>query len=98
ITSENKIVQIAASGPDSDNPAILFSILQAVSLAKKEILITTPYFVPGESIIDALAVASLSGVEVKILLPGRSDYAIVNTAARSYYNDLLKAGAEIYLY
>lgn len=94
----NKIVQIAASGPDSDAPTILFSILQAINLATTEILITTPYFIPGESILDALIIASLGGVSVKLLVPGISDSMIVNAAARSYYDDLLAAGVEIYLY
>lgn len=94
----NKIVQIAASGPDSDIPTILFSMLQAINLATTEILITTPYFIPGESIVDALIVASLGGVSVKLLVPGISDSIIVNMAARSYYDDLLAAGVEIYLY
>ena len=96
--SNNTIVQIAASGPDSDTPDVLFSQLQAINLAEKEILITTPYFIPGESIIDALIVAALGGVEVKLLVPGVSDSRIVNAAARSYYGDLLDAGIEVYLY
>jgi cardiolipin synthase len=94
----NKVVQIAASGPDSDMPTILFSLLQAINLATEEILITTPYFIPGESLLDALVVAALGGVNVKLLVPGVSDSMLVNTAARSYYDDLLKAGVEIYLY
>lgn len=94
----NKIVQIAASGPDSDVPVILYSILQAINLATEEILITTPYFIPGESIVDALLVAAMGGVNVKILVPDESDSVIVNAAARSYYGDLAKAGVEIYLY
>ena len=93
-----KIVQIAASGPDSGAPAILFSILQAIGLATKEILITTPYFIPGESLLDALTIASLGGVKVKLLVPGISDSILVNAAARSYYVDLMKGGVEIYLY
>lgn len=91
-------VQIAASGPDSQTPGILFSLLQAINLAQKEILITTPYFIPGESLLDALIVASLSGVNVKLLVPGISDSRLVNAAAHSYYDDLLEAGVEIYLY
>ncbi|MGN6533061.1 MAG: cardiolipin synthase [Ginsengibacter sp.] len=94
----DKIVQIAASGPDSETPAILFSILQAINLATTEILITSPYFIPGESLLDALIIASLSGISVKILVPGISDSILVNYAARSYYADLLKAGIEIYEY
>jgi len=94
----DKIVQIAGSGPDSDDPTILFSLLQAINLATEEILISTPYFIPGESILDALIVASLGGVSVKLLVPGVSDSVLVNAAARSYYGDLLEAGVEIYRY
>lgn len=96
--TNDKVVQIAASGPDSDHPTILYSLLQAITLAKNEVMITTPYFIPGESIMDALKVAALGGVSVKLLVPGISDSRIVNAAARSYYSDLLKAGVEIYLY
>lgn len=95
---DNKIVQIAASGPDSESPTILFSILQAINLATSEILITSPYFIPGESLLDALTISALSGISVKLLVPGKSDSILVNSAARSYYNDLLKAGVEIYQY
>ena len=93
-----KIVQIAASGPDSDKPTILFALLQAIYLATDEILITTPYFIPGDSILDALVVSAMGGVSVKLLVPGISDSVIVNAAARSYYDDLLAAGVEIYFY
>ncbi len=94
----NKVVQIAASGPDSGTPTILFSLLQAINLASREVLISTPYFIPGESLMDALIVASLGGVSVKLLVPGKSDSRIVDAAARSYYGELLNAGVEIYLY
>ena len=92
------LVQIAASGPDSDDPTILFSIIDAIGLAEKEILITTPYFIPGESVLHALTVAALSGVSVKLLVPGKSDSKMVNLAARSYYGDLMRSGVEIYTY
>lgn len=91
-------VQIAASGPDSDVPTILFSLLQGINLAKKEVLITTPYFIPGESVLDALMAAALGGVSVKLLVPGKSDSGFVNAAAKSHYEDLLKAGVEVYMY
>jgi cardiolipin synthase len=94
----DKVVQVAASGPDSDTPTILFSLLQAINLATKEILITTPYFIPGESLLDALIIASLSGISIKLLVPGKSDSILVDGAASSYYDDLLKAGVEIYQY
>jgi len=92
------VVQIAASGPDSDNPTILFSLIQAIGMAESEILITTPYFIPGESLLDALVVAALSGVKVILLVPGISDSKIVSAAARSYFAELMTAGVEIYQY
>jgi cardiolipin synthase len=92
------VVQISASGPDSDNPTILFSLIQAIGMAEEEILITTPYFIPGESLLDALVVAALSGVKVILLVPDKSDSRIVAAAARSYYLELLSAGVEIYQY
>lgn len=92
------IVQIAASGPDSDFPTLMFSLVQIIGLAEEELLITTPYFIPGDSIMDALHVAAFSGVKVKLLVPGKSDSAFVDSAARSYYGELLTSGVEIYLY
>ncbi|WP_181305295.1 cardiolipin synthase [Rufibacter sp. XAAS-G3-1] len=94
----NVSVQIAASGPDSPTATIMLSLFKAINLAKKEILITTPYFIPGESLLDALKAAALSGVSVKVLTPHVSDSRLVNAAAWSYYEDLMKAGVEIYLY
>lgn len=93
-----RMVQMAASGPDSATPTILYSILKAIGLATKEILITTPYFIPGESLMDSLSMAALSGVSVKILVPYHGDSIFVNTAARSYYEELLRAGVEVYRY
>lgn len=95
---ENTYLQVAASGPDSLQPSVLFSVLQAIYLAKEEILITTPYFIPGDSIIEALRIAALSGLSVKLLVPGICDSKFVNAASKSNYNDLLQAGVEIYLY
>ncbi len=92
------IVQIAASGPDSDTPTIMFSLMQVFGIAENEILITTPYFIPGENVLDAIQMAAISGVKVKILVPGKSDSAFVDYAARSYYGDLLDIGVEIYMY
>ncbi|MDB4904546.1 MAG: cardiolipin synthase, partial [Mucilaginibacter sp.] len=94
----NAIVQIAASGPDSDVPTIMFSLVETIGMAQDEILITSPYFIPGESILDALNVAALSGVKVKLLVPDKSDSWMVNAAARSYYGEMLDTGVEIYLY
>lgn len=96
--NRNTFVQMVASGPDSVQPSILFTILQAIFLAREEILITTPYFIPGESVVNALRIAALSGLKVKLLVPGKSDSKLVNYASMAYYTTLIKAGVEIYLY
>ncbi len=94
----DKIIQIAASGPDSVNPTILYSLLYAVYQAQEEILITTPYFIPDQSLMDALMVAALGGVSVQLLVPEKSDSRLVQLAACSYYADLLSAGVKIFFY
>lgn len=95
---ENDVVQIAASGPDSEQPVIFYSLLEAISSAKKKIYITSPYFIPGESLMDALIIAIQSELDVKIIIPGISDSKMVNAAASAYYTELLTYGAKIYKY
>ncbi|MFD1616338.1 cardiolipin synthase [Gelatiniphilus marinus] len=95
---DNDVVQIVASGPDSKQPAVFYSILKAISSAQKNIYITSPYFIPGESLMDALIIAIQSGLDVKILVPGKSDSKLVSTAANAYYTELLEYGAKIYKY
>lgn len=92
------IVQMAASGPDSDTPTIMFSLLETIAMAQDELLITSPYFIPGDSVLDAICIAAMSGVKIKLLVPYHSDSAFVNAAARSYYREILNAGVEVYLY
>lgn len=92
------LVQIAASGPDTQLPYIEYSMLKAIYSAQREILITTPYFIPGESVMDALITASKSGVKVKMLVPKESDSKVVDAAARSYYNSLIANEVEVYMY
>lgn len=97
-TLENDVVQISASGPDSTEPVIFYSLLEAINSSKKSIYITSPYFIPGESLMDALIIAIKSGLDVKILIPGISDSKMVNAAASAYYTELLHFGAKIYKY
>ncbi|MGH7237463.1 MAG: phospholipase D-like domain-containing protein, partial [Candidatus Saccharimonadales bacterium] len=92
------MVQIAASGPDSATPTIMLSLIEVLGMAQDEVLITTPYFIPGETILDAINMACLSGVKIKLLVPLHSDSFIVNAAARSYYAAVIDCGAEVYLY
>ncbi len=91
-------VHVAASGPDSNQQAIHHSVLHAISIANRRVWLTTPYFVPTEPAYHALLNAALRGVEVKILVPERSDSFWVTMAARSYFRELCDAGVEIYEY
>ncbi|GIM54146.1 cardiolipin synthase [Capnocytophaga cynodegmi] len=90
--------QIAYSGPDSDLPTILYTTIQAIYSAKEEILLTTPYYIPDTSLQEALIIASLSGISVKLLLPKESDSFLVNITSQSFLEELLRAGVKIYLY
>lgn len=94
----NRIVQITASGPDSQWEAIMQVYYYTIATAEKSIYITSPYFIPNESILTALKTAALSGVDVKLLLPAKPDHKVVFWAAMSYLQELLEAGVEIYFY
>lgn len=95
---ENYYAQIVSSGPDSDLPNILYSIIQAINSAQKEVLLTTPYYIPDSFLQEALIIASLSGIEIKLLVPKEGDSKIVHTATKAFLGELLKAGIKIYMY
>ncbi len=95
---DGKLIQIAASGPDSDWETIQQSYFALINSAQKSINISTPYLIPDEGILLALKTAALSGIDVKIILPGKPDRKIVYCASQSYFEELLEAGVEIYLY
>ena len=96
--NEKHCVQIAASGPDSDWASIMQAIFLAIATAKKEVLITTPYFIPNSSILTALKTAAMSGINVHILFPEKEDSKIVHAASMSYMREVLRAGVKVSLY
>ncbi len=96
--SGGELVQIVSSGPDCRWPTIQQLYFQAISTAAKQVLIATPYFVPDPPMLAALVTAALRGVDVRVLLPSKSDIRIVTSAARSYYEELLEAGIRIFEY
>lgn len=96
--SSGKLMQLVTSGPDSKYPAIQQGILKMIAMANHHIYITTPYFVPSDCIMEALKVASLSGIDVRILFPGKYDHIIVYYASRTYLAELIKCGASVYFY
>lgn len=98
VDGKGKIMQLVHSGPDKEVPSILQCALKMISMAEKSINITTPYFVPTESLQEALKVAALGGVEIKILFPGKYDHYIVYQASQTYLKELIKYGAKVYFY
>lgn len=91
-------VQIVASGPDRDLEPIQKLYFAAIAIAQSRVYVTTPYFVPDDAILTALTTAALRGVDVRILVPRRSDSLIVTAAARSYYDTVIAAGARVFEY
>ena len=94
----DSMIQVVASGPDSDWEAIHYAYFSAINQAKKNIYIETPYFIPDDSLLRALKSAALSGIDVRIIFPKIADHKIVNTASYSYFGDILKSGGKVYLY
>ncbi|WP_353892434.1 cardiolipin synthase [Proteinivorax hydrogeniformans] len=91
-------VQILSSGPDVRGEQIKTAYIKMITSAKKSIYIQTPYFIPDDSLLDALEIAALSGVDVKIMLPAIPDKRFVYRATTSYIDDVLRHGIKVYLY
>lgn len=91
-------IQIASSGPDSDWASIMQAFFAAITKAKDHIYISTPYFLPNQAIMTAVEVAAMSGVDVRILLPEKSDSKVVHWATKSYISELLEAKVKVYAY
>lgn len=90
--------QIMAGGPDYKRSYMLLSFFKIITQAKDKLFITTPYFIPNESIMIALKQAALGGVDVRLILPEESDSIIVTAASKYYLKSLLRAGVKVYLY
>ena len=91
-------VQIISSGPDSRWQNIRNVYLKMISKARKNIYIQTPYFIPDESVMDAIRIAAMSGVDVRVMSPCKPDHPFVYWATYSYIGELLEAGAKCYTY
>jgi len=95
---EQNLVQIVNSGPDSDWAAILQGIVSAFSTATKYIYIHSPYFMPTEVISSSIQMAALSGIDVRLMIPLKSDAPFSDASTESYLSQALEAGVKIYRY
>ncbi len=91
-------ITVIASGPISLRPYGMDSMVSLIHNARKNIKITNPYFIPSDELKSALITAALSGIDVKIILPGMSDSTIVQRASYSYFKPFLYNGVKIYQY
>ncbi len=98
IYNKDNIMQIATSGPVGQWRTLLQAAIFMLSNAKKYIYIQTPYFLPTEGINQALQIAALGGVDVRLMLPERSDTRTANMATHSFLDEMIKAGVKVYFY
>ncbi|QLB18837.1 cardiolipin synthase [Mannheimia granulomatis] len=91
----NVIAQVIPSAPEQEESIIYETILCAIHLATKRIVITTPYFVPNEPLLLALTTAARRGVDVTLILPRKNDSRMVHYASRAYFPLLLKHNVKI---
>ena len=91
-------VLVMPTGPADELESAALMYTQAINTAKERIWIASPYFVPDEGVVHALQLAALRGVDVRLLIPDKSDNRLVDLAAASFFDDLANVGAKFYRY
>ncbi len=84
-------------GPDDDFETLRLTLLGAIACARSSVLVVTPYFLPDASLIAALNVAALRGVQVDLVLPAENDLALVNWASTALLPQVLERGCRVWL-
>ncbi|SDX32374.1 cardiolipin synthase [Marininema mesophilum] len=90
--------QIISSGPDAECEQIKNGYIKMILSAKRYIYIQTPYFIPDDSLLDALRIAVTSGIDVRVMIPDKPDHPFVYWATYSYLGELLRIGGRVYIY
>ena len=98
VPGNGKLVQMVASGPDSDWESIGQAYFAAIASAAESVFISTPYLMPTADIVTALKTSALGGIDVRIIVPGMSDAITPKWGTNSYIEELLEAGVKIYFY
>ena len=92
----DSVARAVTSGPDQDLEKIELIILQAAGAARSSVKIMTPYFLPDDRIITALALAAMRGVEVDVVLPASSNHPTLDWGARAHIGPLLEARCRVW--
>ncbi|MGB1129382.1 MAG: cardiolipin synthase [Haloferula sp.] len=90
--------QVVASGPGQTEDGLLQMLLATVNSAREELVLTTPYFVPDDSLLRAIRGAAARGVKVSMIVPEKVDSLLTRHASRSFYDELMDSGVRIHLY
>ena len=96
VTGGTEIVRVVGSTPDDRLPLYYITLLSAIRNAEQRIWVSAAYFVPTHEALEDLEKAARRGVDVRLLLPSRSDSSKALAAGRSHYSDLLEAGVQIF--
>ena len=91
-------IQIVSSGPDHKEEYIKNAYMKIINNAKKNVYIQTPYLVLDEPVADALKIAALSGIDVRIMVPGKPDHFFMEWILSSTMGELMECGVKIYRY
>ena len=94
----DNIMQIVSSGPFGKWRTLLQADIYAIARARRRVWIQTPYYLPSDVLNSALQEAALAGIDVRLMLPARSDSKVVDLATHSYLDDMMKAGVKILFY
>lgn len=95
---EAAAMQAVSSGPTDEMPTMALILQKAIALARRRVYIQTPYFVPSDGVLRALQGAARANVDVRVMIPERSDSPMLTLASRSYVQECLRAGVKIYFY
>lgn len=95
---KNAIFRYVTNYPAPGRRHIYSEIVKAIRKAKKNVYITTPYFVPTHRLLRTIKAVAKRGVDVRIILPEKSDHYVVDLGARSFFKTLMKSGIRIFLY
>ena len=98
VSGNGKLVQMTASGPDSDWESISQAYFTAIASATDFVFISTPYLMPTPDIVTALKTSALGGIDVRIIVPGLSDAITPKWGTNSFVEELLEAGVKVYFY
>ena len=98
VATGTSTARVVTSGPDQDLEKIELLVLAAINEARHSVRIMTPYFLPDDRVMTALALAAMRGVEVDIVVPQQSNHPAVDCAMRAHVGPLLNAGCRIWLH